>query len=972
MENIRDFFLTEGERQIITVNTPFLLNEPERVWWLESGQLNLYTVHLHEGKPEGKRYFFNEVAPQELLLGFEIGHALTLSGDATEDSVLYALPLARFQTLFSLDDVRPALALALNQWLDRLFYGLSGNDSFPNRQAEVLVQAGERLILRKGEAIASQRYVVWGKMKADKLSTLKINGLGKIHTLEEEGWLPLGRRAFWESDRNLGLRFYATEEALQHPAAWRSLRLIEQILLDLEQQDIEEQQHREEDRLRQKYALQNQLAERSLHEAQSILHPQKSDKYAQYLDQHGDNALFQAVQVVARAGGISVQYPLHLSHTDPLGDIARASRLRFREVKLEGKWWKAEIGPLLGFEEASGLPVAFIPVGGGGGYEAYNPATRQTIHLEEKKAAQFSPLAYTFFRPLPPEPVNLWGLLRFGLFQGRADFWLLLLMGLGGAILGLITPVLTGILFDQVIPNASPGQIGQLGLALLVATLAGLLLMVSERFALLRLETRLDLRLQAAIWDRVLQLPTRFFRQFSGGDLANRTLGIQEIRRLLSGVVVASVLGGIFSLVNFVLLFYYSSSLALVALGLVLLECLAFYVLGRPQIKYEQEALHHTGQAQGLVLQLLTGISKFKVTGTEIRAFIRWLDIFRRARQAQYRAATWQNQQALLNALAPILFNAFIFAFLFQIQEGSQLSTGSFLAFQAAFGALTAALLSLSEALLAVFQVLPLYKRTLPILETSPETDEGKKNPGLLRGKVEISDVQFRYEANGPLIFQGISFKLEPGDYVALVGPSGSGKSTLVRLLLGFESPTAGSIFFDDQDLSQLDLRLIRRQIGTVLQNGQLVPGDIFSNIVGTSPHLRLEDAWEAARLAALDEDIKKMPMGMHTVIGEGSTTLSGGQKQRLLIARTLVHKPRLLIFDEATSALDNQTQAIVTQSLRKLQATRIVIAHRLSTIREVDKILVIDQGQIVQQGTYEALMKAEGPFKELARRQME
>ncbi|NJL15283.1 MAG: NHLP bacteriocin export ABC transporter permease/ATPase subunit [Microscillaceae bacterium] len=905
------------------------------------------------------------------MMGFEGVPALTLSGDATEDSVLYALPLARFQTLFSLDELRPAVAQLINQWLDRLFYGLSGNDSFPNRQAEVLVQAGERLILRKGEAIASQRYVVWGKMKADKLKTLKINGLGKINASNEEGWMPLGRRAFWESDRNLGLRFYPTEEALQHPAAWRSLRLIEQLLLDLEQQDIEERLHREEARLRQKYTLQNQQAARSLHEAQSILNPQKADKYAQFLDQHAENTLFQAAQVVARASGIRLQDNLHQNPTDPLGDIARASRLRFREVKLEGKWWKQEIGPLLGFEEVSGAPVAFIPVGRAG-YEAYNPANRQTMRLDAKQAAQFSPLAYTFFRPLPPEPVHLWGLLRFGLFQGQADFWNLLLMGLSGAVLGLVTPVLTGILFDQVIPNASPGQVGQLGLALLVATLASLLLRVSEQFALLRLETRLDLRLQAAIWDRVLQLPTRFFRQFSGGDLANRTLGVQEIRRLLSGVVVASVLGGIFSLVNFVLLFYYSASLALVALSLVLLECLAFYVLGRPQIKYEQEALHHTGQAQGLVLQLLTGISKFKVTGTEIRAFIRWLDVFRLARQAQYRAATWQNQQALLNALAPVLFNAFIFAFLFQINGGPQLSTGSFLAFQAAFGALTAALLSLSEALLTVFQVMPLYKRTRPILEARPETDEGKKDPGLLRGKVEISDVQFRYEANGPLIFQGISFRLDPGDYVALVGPSGSGKSTLVRLLLGFESPTAGSIFYDDQDLGQLDLRRVRRQIGTVLQNGQLVPGDIFSNIVGTSPHLRLEDAWEAARLAALDEDIKKMPMGMHTVIGEGSTTLSGGQKQRLLIARTLVHKPRLLIFDEATSALDNQTQAIVTQSLRKLQATRIVIAHRLSTIREVDKILVIDQGQVVQQGTYEALMAVEGPFKALARRQME
>jgi ATP-binding cassette subfamily C protein len=264
----------------------------------------------------------------------------------------------------------------------------------------------------------------------------------------------------------------------------------------------------------------------------------------------------------------------------------------------------------------------------------------------------------------------------------------------------------------------------------------------------------------------------------------------------------------------------------------------------------------------------------------------------------------------------------------------------------------------------------PTYERAKPILETLPEVDEMKADPGELTGELEVSHVSFRYREDGPIVLKDVSVQVKPGEFVALVGPSGSGKSTLFRLLLGFEKLEAGAVYYNGRDLVGLDIREVRRQIGVVLQNGKLMAGDIFTNIIGSSL-LTLEDARQAARMAGLEDDLKAMPMGLHTVISEGGGTLSGGQRQRLLIARALVHRPRILFFDEATSALDNRTQAIVSESLDNLQATRIVIAHRLSTIMNADRIYVLQDGRVVQQGTYDELIQAEGVFADLAKRQM-
>lgn len=958
----------------MTVNTPFLMDDPEKVWFIDQGQINIYTVKLVNGQPEGKRFYFFKAEAQELLMGMDFSQSsaqVGFSADATEETTVYAIDLARLKSFLELDYLRKDVIRLVSKWIENLLYGISENANHPNIQADVLISAGERLILRKGEAISSQRKLVWAKISAAKLSAVNINGLGAITLNGQDVLLPVSRRSFLQSSRNVGMLFLNSEEALLQEAAWHGIRALDDTILQLEKSEIELVQRNEEARLREKYENQFQRTEQSLKNVQAILNKDIADKYADSLVVETDNALFNACQVVGSRQDVRFQPPVEMSEIDPLGDITRASKVRYREVLLKEDWWQQDSGSLLGFRAEDGKPIALMPVKNQS-YEAYDPQTKQAFDIDEENAGLIDQVAYTFYKPFPEKKIKVWDLLRFGIFKDQQDFYLLIAMGFAATLLSLTTPILTGMLFDYVIPNASRFQVFQIGLALFVSLAAFVLFELTESYALLRIETKMDHRLQAAVWDRLLNLPASFFRQYTTGDLADRAMGINEIRKMLSGIVVTSILGSIFSLLNFFLLFYYSWVLALVASALVLVQILFIYLLGRWQVSKERVAMEYEGKTQGIVLQLLTGISKLRVTGTEIQAFTHWLNYFSRTKQYAFQALHIQNIQTVINSITPIIFAAVIYTTMMQTGEFQDISTGEFLAFNAAYGAFTASMLAMSAALVTVYEIFPIYDRTRPILETLPETDSAKVNPGRLKGKIEVSQINFRYEKESPLVLQDVSFKLESGDYVAFVGPSGSGKSTMVRLLLGFEKPEAGTIFYDEQDLGRLDIRLVRRQIGTVLQDGQLTPGDIYSNIVGSSPHLTVQDAWDAAKLAALDEDVKQMPMGMHTIISEGSSTLSGGQKQRLLIARTLVHKPRIVIFDEATSALDNRTQAIITNSLNKLQATRVVIAHRLSTIKDVDKIFVFDQGRIVQSGTYEELMSVEGAFKDLAARQIE
>jgi ATP-binding cassette subfamily C protein len=680
---------------------------------------------------------------------------------------------------------------------------------------------------------------------------------------------------------------------------------------------------------------------------------------------------------VGQAQGIVIETPTQTNpETDPreyFRDIARVSRIRYRRVALRGEWWAQDNGPLMARFQApdqlEGIPVALL-LDRGQHYLMHDPVSGKKVQVTPAVAQQIHPIAYCFYRPFPNTALKTWEVLQFGLKGCRSDLIMILLMGIAAALLNLLTPIVSGLIFNDIIPEADHGQLLQIMIALFACAAATALFQITRGIALLRVESRLDANIQTALWDRLLNLSTTFFKQYSAGELAVRASGISTIRQLLSGATLTSLLGGIFALFNLGLLFHYDAELALWATVLTSIALILTLLGNFVQLRHQRTILKLQSWLSGKVLQFITGLSKLRVAGAESKAFELWARTFSEQRRYQFRARRIGILLSTFNAIFPLLTSMVLFSIMIMVKENIVMTTGDFIAFNAALGSFTTSLLSMTGAFTAVMMSVPIYEQAKPILEARLEVDTSKSIPGSLSGDIEIRHVTFRYNPESHPNLDDISLQIKSGEFVAFVGPSGSGKSTLLRLLLGFEEPESGSIYYDGQDLSGLDIQALRRQIGVVLQNGRLMTGDIFNNIVG-STMATLDDAWEAARMAGLDEDIKAMPMGMHTVVSEGGTTLSGGQRQRLMIARAIVNRPRILYFDEATSALDNRTQQIVSASLERLQATRIVVAHRLSTIVNADRILVIDKGSVIQTGTYDELMQQAGLFAQLAQRQI-
>lgn len=717
--------------------------------------------------------------------------------------------------------------------------------------------------------------------------------------------------------------------------------------------------------------LNHQVTTEAIAELASVIKPQLKESFQQ------GTPLLIAAGAVGRAMGIQINPPAQSEDLnrvrEPIEAIARASRIRIRRVILRDYWWKKDNGPLLAYTREDNRPVALLPMGVGE-YEVLDPESGKRVPVNGNNASFVAPMAYMFYRSFPDQAIKAVDLLQFTLRGRSKELITLMLTGVAAAVLGMVTPQATAILIDNSIPDADRGLLGQVGLGLLAASFGSAIFQVTQGLATLRLQTISEATSQAAVWDRLLNLRISFFQQYSTGDLISRVSAISEIRNRLSGTVMQTLFTSFFSLLNLGLLFIYDAQLALVPLGVALTAMIVTTtsgILTRRKLRPLQQL---AGEIFGLTVQLIAGVSKLRVAGAENRAFAYWAKYYTQQIKLVLSTQFIEDLLNVFNTILPTLSQMIIFALAVQSitksQSGQGLSTGTFLAFNTAFGTFITGATDLSNTLINILEIGILWERTQPILEATPELDLSKADPGRLSGQLKLDHVSFRYRKDSPLILENITIQANPGEFIALVGPSGSGKSTIIRLLLGFETSENGTIYYDGQDLSGLDISAVRRQLGVVLQNGRINSASIFDNIA-SGALVTMDEAWEAAKMAGFADDIEAMPMGMHTVISEGGTNLSGGQRQRLLIARALVLKPRLLIFDEATSALDNRTQSIVSQSIDELQVTRIVIAHRLSTIRNADRIYVLEAGRVVQQGTFEELLNQEGLFANLMARQM-
>ncbi|MFF5669431.1 NHLP bacteriocin export ABC transporter permease/ATPase subunit [Streptomyces hygroscopicus] len=683
-----------------------------------------------------------------------------------------------------------------------------------------------------------------------------------------------------------------------------------------------------------------------------------------------DDAVHAVCRRVAEAAGITLPEPPrgHVAddRTDPVERVAAHARIRTRAVRLEGRWWREDAGPLVGYRAKSGAPVALL--WRRGRYEAVNPASGLRLRVGRDNAEQFEPRAVMFYRPLPDRPMTVWRLMRFSARGAAPDLRNLLIGGLVTVALGALVPLATGQVLGGFVPRAEKSPIVQISLALIVASVVAAAFALLQNLTLLRLEGRLESTLQPAVWDRLLRLPTTFFAQRSTGELASAAMGISTMRRVLSGIAPTVLQAATVGAMNLALLLYYSASLALAVIAMLLVVCGVFLGMGLWQVRWQRRLVESENKLNNQAFQTLRGLPKLRVAAAENFAYAAWARGFAHSRDLHQRTGRIKNLTQVLDAVYLPLVSLIVFMLLAGPARGS-MSAGAFLTFNTSVTMLLTSLTQLTGALVSVAAVLPLFEQVKPILEEPPEVRGGSAQPGVLSGDLRARNLTFRYGDDGPLVLDDVSLEVRPGEFVAVVGPSGCGKSTLLRLLIGFERPVSGSVLYDGQDLAALDQAAVRRQCGVVLQNAQPLGGTVLDCIRGAEPYTP-EEAMEAAELAGLAEDIRQMPMGLQTMIS-GSGAISGGQRQRLMIAQALIRRPRILFFDEATSALDNETQRVVIDSTRRLNATRLVIAHRLSTVMDADRVLVMEDGRIVEQGAPAELMALPGgKLRELVRRQ--
>ncbi|MBO4396821.1 MAG: NHLP bacteriocin export ABC transporter permease/ATPase subunit [Eubacterium sp.] len=651
---------------------------------------------------------------------------------------------------------------------------------------------------------------------------------------------------------------------------------------------------------------------------------------------------------------------------DVLEYLLRPCGIMRRTVHLERGWYHDAAGPMLGRRISDGSVVALMPHRLSG-YRFFDQKKKKYVRVNRKNQDEIEPEAFAFYKSFPPRRMSLKDLVKYIVMQVSAgDVILLVMMLLLVTGVGMITPHLTSMLYSDVLKSGSRQGLIGIGIFMISVTVTAMLFKAASSLASGRISTKLSLSVEAATMMRVLSLPADFFKKYSVGELTNRVECMNSLSDQIVSMVLSTGLSSLFSLVYVFQIFYFTPSLVEPALIVILVTVLVSAFTMILQIRVSRKQMEHEAKESGISYSMISGIQKIRLAGAETRAFARWGKVFAEGARLTANPPFIVRIGGALSAGVSLVGTTVIYF----MAVDTQVAVSEYFAFNSLYGMVSGAFIALAGIATQIASVKPTLEMVEPIMSAEPEIDEGKTVITSLMGGIELSHVTFRYREDMPAVLEDFSLKIRPGQYIAVVGQTGCGKSTLMRILLGFEKPQKGAVYYDGKDLNSIDPKSLRRQVGSVMQDGKVFMGDIYSNIVISAPWLTLDEAWEAAELAGLAEDIRSMPMGMNTMITEGSGGISGGQRQRLMIARAVAPKPRILMFDEATSALDNITQKHVSEALDSMKCTRIVIAHRLSTIRQCDRIVVLDGGHIVEDGTYEELIARNGSFAELVERQ--
>lgn len=975
--SVLDSILSEhGEVISLALGQGLCVHDPHSIFWIESGRVDLFAIQLYQEvastlikirEIEGKRYYLSTFESKDILLAFSDQSIADchLFAVANVDTVIRKIPRHVVSKITQDSLVREEFDLRLGDYFLHFSNLLTTSPPENSHQVEQLdhvlhYSEGEILTISRTIYLQLKSGFLWLKVHEGTFALfeqdwLRLNAESGYYPCFHQSWLKCLSNAKVEAFDNSSIDY--SEAAL-----WNGLQLFNQHVVELLVNQTEQITLKQVNKAKLKVEINDSNFKSAKKELNTVLSGKETLR-----SEVTHDLLFDTCQTIGDT--IELKFnplPMHKAPKNPehyIYELCLQSNVFYREINLIGDWWKYDSGPLLAFYADTYQPVALIPRDRK--YYLVDRAKGTTTELNSEINNQLLRYGFMFYRNFPMKNrISGSDLLKFSAFKSTRSFLSILLFGLLIGCLNLFYPFFNNIIFEYVIPHSDHTLLIQVITGMLVIAISTQLFVIGRDYTVLKLEALNDHNLELGIWQRLLNLPIKFFRRYDLGDMIIRVFSINTIRKSLSGNVMRAFFNSFFAVLYLIPMFYYCFPLAIVGTIVVCVASLLNMWCVYADLKYAGPILEARGKVNGFVLQQLAAISKIRTAGAEKLSFVKWEKLFFPMKKLEWKTQKINIVSRMVNFAISSLSPFVIFAAALYIIQGhtSAITIGDFLAFLAAFTPFTLAVSDFSNILVELAPLFILWGRGKAILEEPLEIDQNKTDPEQLSGDVQLDHISFRYDPTTPLTLDNVSIHAKSGEFIAIIGPSGCGKSSLVKLLIGFEAPESGAIYYDGKELSTLDIGKVRRQLGIVLQSGTLLDGTIRENLTSKGFYSD-EEIFRALKLSGFDDDLKRLPMGLSTILMEGGNTLSGGQKQRLLVARALITKPKVLIMDEATSALDNKTQDIVTRNLMQMNVTRIVIAHRLSTIRYADRIYVLEKGKIVDVGTYDELSKRKGIF---------